>query len=922
LKVLLLTREYPPDIYGGAGVHVEYLARELAKLAAVEVRTFGRHDVAAGSLVVRGFGDAAKSADNPEGDHAYAPVVRSLRVGLSLGAEPTDADVVHSHTWYAAFGGLLTRLLHGVPLVVTAHSIEPLRPWKREQLSRGADVSAWVERAALEAADAVIGVSTEMRRDLLRHFALAPERVHVIPNGVDTETYRPVPGRTRLQRFGLDPSRPYVLFVGRISRQKGLLHLIRAIPRLPAGTQVVLCAGSPDTPEIAREVETAVARVQAERPGIVWIPEMVDRATAVELYSHAAVFCCPSVYEPFGLINLEAMACEIPVVASAVGGIPEVVVDGETGRLVPVEVAEHDGAVEPRDPDGFARALAHELSALLENPALRRTMGVKGRQRAEALFSWGAVAQRTLALYRALVEARGREPTLRGEPISVRGSEASIRALVARAAVSLRETLGSRRWFGGKNRDVSAVVPLDHSALPGTTGVLALFDVVFTDQGRERYCIPVAPPGAGQGPFVDAMTDPAFCLALLEAIRGGVTLAGELGAFRFSATPVMAEILPSAPREPRPIGGEQSNTSVVYDRRAILKLLRRLEAGTSPELELTDFLTREAAFSSTPRLAGAVAYQVGDTEPVALALLHEFVPNQGDAWTATLERLGKYYAAAVEGRGEEPPVPVLARELAAADAKEAARLGTLTGRLHRALASAPSGHALGPEPITGGDVAAWVDAMLSLLQRTRKALAAGIPGLSPGLRESAQRVVAAGARLGDALRALDSLATGGVMKIRIHGDYHLGQLVRTADGFAILDFEGEPARSLAERRAKQCVLKDVAGMLRSFDYAAQVALGRYLEVSPQDARLAERLRPWAETWEEGVRAVFLEAYLGEAAHGGEPALVPVERQRFEWALYAYELEKALYELGYELANRPAWVAVPLLALDRAIAKLP
>jgi glycogen synthase len=408
LKILLLTREYPPDVYGGAGVHVEYLARELAKLAAVEVRTFGHHDVAAGSLVVRGYGNAGESADNPEGDQAYAPVVRALRICLSLGGRPTDADVVHSHTWYAAFGGLLARLLHGIPLVVTAHSIEPLRPWKREQLGRGVDVTAWAERAALEAADAVIAVSAEMRRDLLGYFAIAPERVHVIPNGVDTETYRPAPGRTRLQRFGLEPSRPYVLFVGRVSRQKGLLHLIHAIPLLPAGTQVVLCAGAADTPEVAREVEAAVAQVRAERAGVVWIPEMVDRATAVELYSHAAVFCCPSVYEPFGLINLEAMACEVPVVASAVGGIPEVVVDGETGRLVPVEVVEHDGVLEPRDPVGFARALAQALTDLLEDPALRRTMGVKGRQRAEAVFSWGVVARRTLELYRALVEARGR----------------------------------------------------------------------------------------------------------------------------------------------------------------------------------------------------------------------------------------------------------------------------------------------------------------------------------------------------------------------------------------------------------------------------------------------------------------------------------------------------------------------------------
>jgi alpha-maltose-1-phosphate synthase len=404
----MLTREYPPDVYGGAGVHVEYLARELARLADVEVRTFGRQDVQAGRLVVHGHGAAVTAPDAPEGPSAAAPAIQALRVGLSFGGRPTDAQVVHAHTWYAAFGGLLAHLLHGIPLVMTAHTIEPLRPWKREQLGRGADVAAWAERVALEAADAVIAVSTEMRRDLLRHFTIEPERVHVIPNGVDTDTYRPVRGRTRLARFGIDPGRPYILFVGRISRQKGLLHLIRAIPDLTPEAQVVLCAGAPDTPEIAHEVAASVAQVQAARPGVVWIPEMVDRETVVELYSNAAVFCCPSVYEPFGLINLEAMACEVPVVASAVGGIPEVVVDGETGRLIPLDVVEHGGVVEPRDPAAFARHLADALNALLADPPLRRTMGAKGRQRAEALFSWTAVARRTLALYRGLVEARER----------------------------------------------------------------------------------------------------------------------------------------------------------------------------------------------------------------------------------------------------------------------------------------------------------------------------------------------------------------------------------------------------------------------------------------------------------------------------------------------------------------------------------
>jgi glycogen synthase len=406
VNVLVLTREYPPEVYGGAGVHVEHLARELARLATVEVRTFGHQVIDAGSLAVRGHGAAAEGAD--EAAAPFAPVIRALRICLSVASRPTAADVVHAHTWYAALGGVLVRLLHGIPLVVTAHSIEPLRPWKREQLGRGADVAAWTERCALEAADAVIAVSSEMRRDLLQHFRLGPDRVHVIPNGVDTEAYRPVPGRARLARFPIDAARPYVLYVGRISRQKGLLHLIRAIPDLTPEAQVVLCAGAPDTPGIAREVEAAVARAQAERPGVVWIPEMVDRQTAVELYTHAAVFCCPSVYEPFGLINLEAMACQTPVVASAVGGIPEVVVDGETGRLVPVDLVEEDGAVEPRDPAAFARDLAHAVNALLTDPPLRRAMGVKGRQRAEALFGWGAVARRTLALYREVARARER----------------------------------------------------------------------------------------------------------------------------------------------------------------------------------------------------------------------------------------------------------------------------------------------------------------------------------------------------------------------------------------------------------------------------------------------------------------------------------------------------------------------------------
>jgi trehalose synthase-fused probable maltokinase len=490
------------------------------------------------------------------------------------------------------------------------------------------------------------------------------------------------------------------------------------------------------------------------------------------------------------------------------------------------------------------------------------------------------------------------------------------------AAAALREALGSRRWFASKNRSVTDVTPVDEAAVPGATGVLALFDVTFADQSRERYCIPLAPPDGGQEAYVDAMADRGFCLALLEAIRSGATLSGAQGRFTLTPTPALAEILPAAARECHPVDGEQSNTSVVYDRRVILKLVRRIEAGASPAIEVADFLTRQAGFSGTPRLAGTVAYEATGAETVTLAVLHEFVRSQGDAWTGALDRLAEYYAAAIEGRGEESPDPVFARALAAADAHAAARLGVLTARLHRALASAPPGHAFAPEPITPGDVASWLDGMLAQLHRALEALAAALPGLPPSLRGAAERIVGDEARLGSGLRALEALAAGGVAKVRVHGDYHLGQLLRTAEGFTILDFEGEPARSLGERRAKQCVLKDVAGMLRSFAYAAEVGLERRLEASTRDARLAERLRPWAREWEDRMRASYLDAYLGEVARGPGLALVPPDREPFDRSLRAYELDKAFYELGYELAHRPAWVSIPLGAIERAIAPLP
>jgi starch synthase len=395
MRALILTNEYPPNVYGGAGVHVEYLTRELAKLIDVDVRTFGQQDSEHGRLRVRGFPVAHDLGGASE---QLRPLLGALSRDVSFVAEPVDADVVHCHTWYTHFGGILARLAYGIPLVITIHSLEPLRPWKREQLGGGYDVSTWVERTAIEMADAVIAVSQETRADVLRLFEVDEARVTVIHNGIDTDEYQPQEPTDALDRFGIDKSVPYVLFVGRITRQKGIVHLVRAIRHLDPGVGVVLCAGAPDTPEIAAEMEAGVAAAKADHEDVVWIPEMVDKPTVRQLYSHAAVFCCPSVYEPFGIINLEAMACETAVVASAVGGIPEVVVDGETGLLVPFEAVGGE-SFEPRDPEDFERNLAAAINELMADPARREAMGEAGRKRAVEHFGWDAIARRTVALY-------------------------------------------------------------------------------------------------------------------------------------------------------------------------------------------------------------------------------------------------------------------------------------------------------------------------------------------------------------------------------------------------------------------------------------------------------------------------------------------------------------------------------------------
>jgi len=398
MRALILTNEYPPNVYGGAGVHVEYLTRELAKLIDVDVRTFGSQDVTDGRLSVRGFPVAHDLAASSE---QLRPLLGALSRDVSFVADPVEADVVHCHTWYTHLGGILAKLAYGIPLVITIHSLEPLRPWKREQLGGGYDVSMWVERTAIEMADAVIAVSQETRTDVLRLFDVDESRVTVIHNGIDTDEYRPQEASDALDRFGIGRSVPYVLFVGRITRQKGIVHLVRAIRHMEPGIGVVLCAGAPDTPEIAAEMEAGVAAARAERANVVWIPEMVDKPTVRQLYTHAALFCCPSVYEPFGIINLEAMACETPVVASAVGGIPEVVVDGETGLLVPFEATGGE-SFEPRDPERFERDLAGAINSLMSDPARREAMGKAGRERAVEHFGWDAIARRTVELYERL----------------------------------------------------------------------------------------------------------------------------------------------------------------------------------------------------------------------------------------------------------------------------------------------------------------------------------------------------------------------------------------------------------------------------------------------------------------------------------------------------------------------------------------
>jgi len=397
VRVALATREFPPEVYGGAGVHVEHLAAELARLVDVEVHAFGGPRPS--PLVVGTY----RPWDALVSDARESGALQAMSVDLAMAGRLALADVAHTHTWYANLAGHLAHLISGVPHVATSHSLEPLRPWKVEQLGGGYRVSSWCERVSLEAADAVIAVSAGMRDDVLRAYpAVSPERVHVVHNGIDPDVYRPAETAGALARWGVDPAAPSVMFVGRVTRQKGLVHLLDAARSIDRAAQVVVCAGAPDTADIAAEVRVAADRARADGVRLVWIDEMLPRGDVVELLSHATVFVCPSVYEPFGLINLEAMACATAVVATAVGGIPEVVVDGATGFLVPFDRG-NDAFGSPRDPARLARDLAEKVNVLLADPELAARFGAAGRRRVVERFSWQAVAARTVEVYRSVM---------------------------------------------------------------------------------------------------------------------------------------------------------------------------------------------------------------------------------------------------------------------------------------------------------------------------------------------------------------------------------------------------------------------------------------------------------------------------------------------------------------------------------------
>jgi starch synthase len=405
MRVGLFTKEFSPNVYGGAGVHVDYLSRELAKEIEIEVHCWGPQKFDDGNLHVRGAEPWEEITKGTEGK--FKSALEALSLNLTQVKALSGIDLVHTHTWYASMAGFFAKKLYDIPFVLTTHSLEPLRAWKADQLGSGYAMSSWMERTAIIDADAIIAVSKSTRADILRAYPdVKPDRIQVIYNGIDLAEYQQTPEATALSNYGVDQAKPYVLFVGRITRQKGVTYLVDAIRYLPQDTQVVLCAGAPDTPEIAAEMRQKVQNARRDHPHITWIEKMVTKREAIELYSHARVFCCPSVYEPFGIINLEAMACRAPVVASATGGIKEVVVDGDTGYLVPFD---QDPVTSfPVDPDKFSRDLAAAINRLLEDPARCKRFGDAGRRRVEETFQWSIIAQQTIRLYTQLIEQRSR----------------------------------------------------------------------------------------------------------------------------------------------------------------------------------------------------------------------------------------------------------------------------------------------------------------------------------------------------------------------------------------------------------------------------------------------------------------------------------------------------------------------------------
>ncbi|MBF0104597.1 MAG: glycosyltransferase [Deltaproteobacteria bacterium] len=428
MKVVFFTNEFPPNIYGGAGVHVDYLTRELSRFMDVEVHCFGDQNLGGNRLTATGH---APDKNIVCGDPRFLKAVGALSTNLRMVGNLKDADIVHCHTWYTHFAGLVARQLYQIPMVLTTHSFEPSRPWKVEQLGNAYHLSSWVERMAMEQSDGIIAVSQGMKKDALKYmnskvdgarvhssqnegmqpresqvsnlFNIDASKIEVIYNGIDLDEYRPASSKEALKKYSIDIDIPYVLFVGRITRQKGIIHLVHAVRHISKNTQIVLCAGAPDTQDIAKEMHAAVNEAKKYHDKIIWIEEMVPKKEVIQLYTHAAVFCCPSVYEPFGIINLEAMACETAVVASAVGGIPEIIVPGQTGVLVPFE-ARSDVDPEPRDPAQYALQLAIEINQLLADPAKRHTFEKAARKRVEAVFGWQAIAKATYEYYQRVVK--------------------------------------------------------------------------------------------------------------------------------------------------------------------------------------------------------------------------------------------------------------------------------------------------------------------------------------------------------------------------------------------------------------------------------------------------------------------------------------------------------------------------------------